>query len=398
MTGLEGAGVQKRPSGTSLGRVSRAVEAELTQEACVALDALLAEVERGERADAAPLTLCSRVLGMCQKAGKAKPALRLLQRMELCGMPIGPVQLRQVFFACCARGMITDALALMSRRDRESNARMLGKDVLVRGCDLMPGGVDGEAGMALLEGTLRGIAGGGWEPIPANFGGVRVHEQPPWRPPPPRAEAAEEAGGGDPAHPGLFPLAPRGGDPAADARSARPDALPRRRGRLAEFLVRVRRRRSRRPADREGLQLWAPSTPQTIPVAPAGLEPETERHDVPHVAGAFALSGLLTRRETAAPRGGARGGLATRRAGSGRAGARAIGLRGCGVARDGGAVVVASAGSHARRRRGDQPSVPVLQVRTGDRIQAPRGRIVARGRVDARGRVRHGRQRRETAQ
>ena len=221
MTGLEGAGVQKRPSGTSLGRVSRAVEAELTQEACVALDALLAEVERGERADAAPLALCSRVLGMCQKAGKAKPALRLLQRMELCGMPIGPVQLRQVFFACCARGMITDALALMSRRDRESNARMLGKDVLVRGCDLMPGGVDGEAGMALLEGTLRGIAGGGWEPIPANFGGVRVHEQPPWRPPPPRAEAAEEAGGGDPAHPGLFPLAPRGHPPPTPKRSPR---------------------------------------------------------------------------------------------------------------------------------------------------------------------------------
>jgi hypothetical protein len=65
-------------------------------------------VERGERADAAPLALCSRVLGMCQKAGKAKPALRLLQRMELCGMPVGPVQLRQVFFACCARGMVAE--------------------------------------------------------------------------------------------------------------------------------------------------------------------------------------------------------------------------------------------------------------------------------------------------
>ena len=302
MTGLEGAGVQKRPSGTSLGRVSRAVEAELTQEACVALDALLAEVERGERADAAPLALCSRVLGMCQKAGKAKPALRLLQRMELCGMPIGPVQLRQVFFACCARGMITDALALMSRRDRESNARMLGKDVLVRGCDLMPGGVDGEAGMALLEGTLRGIAGGGWEPIPANFGGVRVHEQPPWRPPPPRAEAAEEAGGGDPAHPGLFPLAPRGGDPAADAEALAPTLYPGGADGSQSFWFVCDDDGRRRPADREGLQLWAPSTPQTIPVAPAGLEPETERHDVPHVAGAFALSGLLTRRETAALR------------------------------------------------------------------------------------------------
>ena len=59
----------KKASGTSLGRISRAVEADLVQEACVALDTLLAEVERGERADAAPLALCSRVLSMCQKAG-----------------------------------------------------------------------------------------------------------------------------------------------------------------------------------------------------------------------------------------------------------------------------------------------------------------------------------------
>ena len=124
-----------KKSTTSVGRIARAVEADLTQEACVALDALLAEVERGERADACSLDLCSKVLGMCQRAGKAKPALRLLTRMELCGLPLGPVQLRQVFFACCAKGMTHEALKLMSRRDVSTGARALGKDVLVRGSD-----------------------------------------------------------------------------------------------------------------------------------------------------------------------------------------------------------------------------------------------------------------------
>ena len=66
------------------------------------------------------------------QAGKAKPALRLLQRMELCGMPVGPVQLRQVFFACCGRGMVSEALALMQRKDPATGTvRLLGKDVLV---------------------------------------------------------------------------------------------------------------------------------------------------------------------------------------------------------------------------------------------------------------------------
>ena len=144
-------------STTSVGRVARAVEADLTQEACVALDALLAEVERGERAETCSLDLCSKVLGMCQRAGKAKPALRLLTRMELCGLPVGPVQLRQVFFACCARGMTHEALALMARRGgSETSARALGKDVLVRGCGMVPGGADAPDALALLEGALRG--------------------------------------------------------------------------------------------------------------------------------------------------------------------------------------------------------------------------------------------------
>ena len=148
--------------GVSLGRVQRAVEADLCQEACVALDSLLADCEKGLRADPPPMSLCTRVLGLCQKGGKGKPALRLVQRMELCGMKVGAVALRQTMFACCTRGMLTDALALMSRRD-DNGRRYLGKDVLVRSCTLMPGGPDGELGLALLEGALRGGAGGGWE-------------------------------------------------------------------------------------------------------------------------------------------------------------------------------------------------------------------------------------------
>ena len=156
------------PPPPSLGRVARACEAELTQEACVALDALLAETERGARGDAPPLALCTAVLALCQKNAKAKPALRLLRRMELCGLPVGPVQLRQVFFACCARGMVPEALALMARREPETpeNAgsgrpkMMLGKDVLVRGCGLVPGGDDSRLGMALLEERSAGSRAG----------------------------------------------------------------------------------------------------------------------------------------------------------------------------------------------------------------------------------------------
>ena len=57
-----------------------------------------------------------------------------------------------MFFACCTRGVVGDALALMSRHDPGTGRRLLGKDVLVRGCGQMPGGVDGEQGLVLLEG------------------------------------------------------------------------------------------------------------------------------------------------------------------------------------------------------------------------------------------------------
>jgi hypothetical protein len=50
----------------------------------------------------------------------------------------------------------TEALSLMQRKDPATGTvRLLGKDVLVRGCGMMPGGVDGELGLVLLEGTLR---------------------------------------------------------------------------------------------------------------------------------------------------------------------------------------------------------------------------------------------------
>lgn len=285
-------------SGTSIGRVGRAVEAELVQEACVALDALLAECERGERSDAPPLDLCTRVLAMCQKAGKAKPALRLLQRMALCGMQTGPVQLRQAFFACCTRGMVGEALSLMQRRDESRGGRrLLGKDVLIRGCGMLPGGVDGDLGMVLLEGTLRSAAGGGWEGVPADAGQVRVYHHPPWTPPAPSSVDAETAGGGGAR--GAFPLMAAGGCPSADAASLAPKLYP---PETEPFWFVCDDDGRRRPSDRNGLELWAPATPHTIQLAPGGLELESERHEVPSVPGAFAVTGVLTRRETAALR------------------------------------------------------------------------------------------------
>ena len=70
-----------------------------------------------------------------------------------------------------------------------------GSCVLVRGCGMMPGGVDGDLGLVLLEGTLRGAAGGGWEGVAANVGGVVVYTQPAWVPPAPASDDAETAGG-----------------------------------------------------------------------------------------------------------------------------------------------------------------------------------------------------------
>ena len=56
----------------------------------------------------------------------------------------------------------------------------------------------------------------------------------------------------------------------------------------------------RRPADRRALRLWAPSSARVIPLEPAGLEPDTDRVDVPGLPGAFVLTNFLTKTETAA--------------------------------------------------------------------------------------------------
>ena len=286
---MAGVSKPKTKQKTGILRIARAVEASLTQEACVALDTLLAECERGEREVAAPMDLCGKVLAMCQRGSFGKPAVRLLGRMERVGLPVGPVQLRQVFFACCGKGMVAECLSLMSRHDIETGRRLLGKDVLVRGCGLMPGGVDGPAGLALLEGTLRGIAGGGWEGAPDAAGGsVRIHAHPTWRVP--RRVPSEGAVEGAVA------------DPAADAERLAPTTYPGGDDGNASFWFVCDDDGRRRPADRNSLELWAPATASTIPLAASGLELETERHDVPNVPGAFALTDVFSAKECAALR------------------------------------------------------------------------------------------------
>jgi len=162
---------------------------------------------------------------------------------------------------------------------------------------LLTGGVDGELGLVLLEGTLRGAAGGGWEGVAADVGGVRIYTQPAWTPPAPASDDAETAGGGgsgaDMSVGGggggaSFALMAKGGDPAADAEALAPKLYP---AHAEPFWFVSDDDGRRRPADRNALELWAPATPHTIPLAPSGLELETERHDVPHVPGAFALTG-----------------------------------------------------------------------------------------------------------
>ena len=280
-----------RKTATSIGRVARAVEGNLIQEACVALDVLLAEVQRGERSDAAPLDLCSKVLGMCQKNGKAKPALRLLQRMDSCGLPVGPVQLRQVFFACCTKGMVHEALALMSRFESgDSQKRALGTDVLVRGCGLIPGGVDSELAHVLLEGALRGSANGGinpnnvWEPVPAHL--LKFHPPSNWKPSvtgvedddKKKIQSTDVSASADALAQTIYPGGASGDE--------------------SFWLVSCDDGR-RRPADRNELQLWAPAHENTIPLEPPGLEPDTDRIDVPLLPNAFTLTNFLTEKECA---------------------------------------------------------------------------------------------------
>jgi hypothetical protein len=246
------------------GRVMRALMAESCVDACVALDAALrAGVE-------VQPTTCARTLQLCQKHAKAKPALRLLQRMEERGMGANPVAMRCAFFACAKRGMLREALELMSRRDAGNGERYLGKDVLVRACAMTPGGTDGDLGLALLESALRGIAGGSWEP-----GSTAVI----------RTQMPFSVGrsGGD---------AEESGGSAATAATAA--SYP-----PGSFKLVCTNDGRRRPVDRLPLELYAPVHPGVIPFDPSGLT-QPERYDVPHVAGAFLITNALSRRECAA--------------------------------------------------------------------------------------------------
>lgn len=244
------------------GRIMRALMAESCVDACVALDAALSagvEVQP---------TTCARTLQLCQKHAKAKPALRLLKRMEERGMGGNPVAMRCAFFACAKRGMLREALELMSRRDAVNGERYLGKDVLVRACAMTPGGTDGDLGLALLESALRGIAGGSWEP-----GSTAVI----------RTQMPFSVGrGGD---------AEENGSAATAATAA---SYP-----PGSFKLVCTNDGRRRPVDRLPLELYAPTHPGVIPFAPSGLT-QPERYDVPHVAGAFLITNVLSRRECAA--------------------------------------------------------------------------------------------------
>lgn len=248
------------------GRIMRALMAESCVDACVALDAALrAGVE-------VQPTTCARTLQLCQRLAKAKPALRLLRRMEERGMGGNPVAMRCAFFACAKRGMLREALELMSRRDAGSGERYLGKDVLVRACAMTPGGTDGDLGLALLESALRGIAGGSWEPGSTAV----IRTQMPFSVGRSGGDEEEENGGGSVA-------------PAATATAYPPGS----------FKLVCTNDGRRRPVDRLPLELYAPAHPGVIPFAPSGLT-QPERYDVPHVAGAFLITNALSRRECAA--------------------------------------------------------------------------------------------------
>ena len=254
------------------GRVMKALMAESCVDACVALDAaLVANVD--VRAET-----CARTLALCQKHAKAKPALRLLARMEERGMAPSPVTMRCAFFACAKRGMLVEALELMAKKDAVTGERYLGKDVLVRACAMTPGGVDGDLGLALLESALRGISYGSWDPGTSAV----IRQQIPFSVPKSRGDADHDADSRAETH-------------SSDV-TARRDVMeyPQ-----SSFKLVCTNDGRRRPADRLPLELYAPAHPSVIPFAPSGLT-EPERYDIPHVSGAFVVTNLLSRDECAA--------------------------------------------------------------------------------------------------
>ena len=253
-------------------KVLKALLAGSCVDSCRALDACFAT-----RAEVKAST-CERALGLCQKHDKAKPALRILARMDATEgrVKVTPVALRCVFFACAKRGMLAEALRLMARRDASTGARLLGMDVLVRACAMTPGGVDGDLGLALLESALRGMSFGSWEPGTT----ATIRAQLPFALP----KSRDDDDGDDD---GINIL-------AAKNALKRDIHYPE-----GSFKVVSWDDGRRRPADRLPLMLFAPAHPGVIPLEPSGLT-EAARHDIPHVSGAFAVTNVLSRNECAA--------------------------------------------------------------------------------------------------
>jgi hypothetical protein len=245
------------------GKIIRALVAGSCVDACKAMDAALAN---GKTVSSAT---CVKVLALCQTRDKAKPALRMLQRMESSGMAPSREAMRCAFFACAKRGMLREALELMSRKDSDGR-RYLGKDVLVRACAMTPGGVDGDLGLVLLESALRGVSFGSWEPGPTAV----IRTQMPFT----TSKAREDE---------EFTT-------ALGAASARAADYP-----SGSFRMVCDNDGRRRPVDRLPLELYAPVHAGVIPFGPSGLT-EAVRHDIPHVPGAFLITNFLSPTECAA--------------------------------------------------------------------------------------------------
>mmetsp|Transcript_2320 Transcript_2320/g.6055 ORF Transcript_2320/g.6055 Transcript_2320/m.6055 type:complete len:314 (-) Transcript_2320:126-1067(-) len=185
---------------------------------------------------------------------------------------------------------------------------------------------------------------------------------------------------------------PRGG-----CREARADDVPGgRRRRLRFVLVRVRRRR---PAATRGPQLArALGTRERIHHPTRGCRAGDGDGATRRAAGAGGVyrgGRLQRRRMRRVASGGSRRRMETGPVGPVGPGPRpARLLRARGLAGDGDANLGQDQDAHARGRRGGQRSVPFLPVRSGDGVQATRGRELA-GRAAHRGwRVRHRREQR----
>ena len=165
------------------------------------------------------------------------------------GRAVGPVQLRQVFFACCARGMTHEALALMARRGgSETSARALGKDVLVRGCGMVPGAPTRRTPWRSWRARLRGALSGN-APCGARAAGASGSI----------ARALEAAGGR------ACGEAVEGGPPSGNPRETLAEAAEAAAAALypggvtgdESFWLVSDDDGRRRPADRRALRLWA---------------------------------------------------------------------------------------------------------------------------------------------